>query len=122
MSYADTMAKIADAKADLRKLEDRAHAQWLEEGRARPLLERLRFAAHARCRCRLGLAYDPWGESGRAGRGAWTCSGVLLGTADRNVQHDEPKPFAFYEIESEGQPSACGASTRPLPKEASPCT
>lgn len=67
---------------------------------------RLRYAATACCPCGLGLAY-------RRGDDYWDCSGILLGTADPDAQHTAKLPFTFYEIKSERQPSARGATTRP---------
>lgn len=70
--------------------------------------DELRYAAHVRCSCGAGMAYPL--EIGP--RGAWSCSAILRGTASREVAHTEPRPFALYEIKSEGQPSASGATTR----------
>lgn len=67
----------------------------------------LLFAARARCRCGAGLAYRP-----EADPDSWECSDVLMGRAGADETHDEAKPFAFYEIKSEDQPSAKGATTR----------
>lgn len=67
---------------------------------------RLTYAAGTRCPCGLGIAH-------RAGDDYWDCSGILLGTADPTVQHTAELPFVFYEIKSEYQPSARGATTRP---------
>lgn len=112
---ADALRKRADEVA---KLASEARSGEL---RALPLLDRLVFAAYARCDCGLGLAYDPAGEVGYGGDGpfprpnAWECSGVLLGTGDRKKLHSRPFSFAFYKIKSEGQPSANGATTRPKP-------
>lgn len=76
----------------------------------------LNFAAYARCECGSGLAYPP----GVSVHGAWHCSAVLRGTAQRDAAHAAPLPFAFYEIKSETQPSANGSTTRDgLPAEAS---
>jgi len=44
--------------------------------------------------------------------GSWECSTILRGVAVRGGAHDGPKDFRFYEIKSEGQPSANGATTR----------
>lgn len=122
---ADKLEKQAD---ELRK---QGHEEHLAEGRKRPLAERLCYAATARCKCGAGLAYDPFGASGgypeqgendspfRGGlSGYWDCSAILLGTAipkgqPGSVQHEDQLPFAFYEIKSENQPSAHGATTRP---------
>lgn len=73
------------------------------------------YAATARCPCGAGLAYqagaDPF-------TGAWDCSAILTGTAIPSgqlgsVEHTAVLPFVFYEIKSERQPSAHGATTRP---------
>ena len=66
------------------------------------------YAAVHRCPCHAGLAY-------RRGDDAWDCAAILLGTADDSVRHTPLLPFVFYEIKSENQPSARGASTRPVP-------
>ena len=71
------------------------------------------YAATARCQCGAGLAYLPG-----SGARAWDCSAILLDEAipkdqEGSVRHDDIYPFAFYEIKSEIQPSARGATTRP---------
>ncbi len=78
---------------------------------------KLIYAATSRCPCGAGLAYDPAakGEGVWRGPSYWDCSAILLGTADKGVQHTDKLPFAFYEIKAEGQPSAQGATTRPSP-------
>lgn len=76
--------------------------------------DNLIYAAYARCRCGAGLAY-------RSGDRAWDCGDILrfddLPAEEqarvKAAQHDEPAPFSFYEIKSENQPSARGATTRP---------
>lgn len=72
--------------------------------------DELTFAARSRCKCGLGLAYP--NDTGM--HGSWDCSGVLLGAAAKDQPHDS-LPFAFYEIKSENQPSANGATTRAAP-------
>lgn len=89
-------------------IEARLLALW-ETPKSAPFTpDELCFAAAARCKCGHGLAYP----KGCSYHGAWSCSGVLLGTADKGVPH-EYLPFAFYSVKSEGQPSAYGATTRP---------
>lgn len=76
------------------------------------------FSATARCRCGSGLAY-PRKSAGHArvradgllAQSAWICAAVLLGATDGGPGHDA-YPFALYEIKSDEQPSAGGASTR----------
>lgn len=72
-------------------------------------LDELTFAATARCECGAGIAY----ANDIGPRGFWDCSAILTSTADAAVKHTGQLPFAFYEIKSEGQPSAYGATTRP---------
>lgn len=77
-------------------------------------LEELRFSATVRCDCGAGLAYPK--DIGI--HGSWDCSDILLGRAipkgqEGSKMHASPLPFAFYEIKSEDQPSANGATTRP---------
>ena len=127
----------ADEKyTEAKRLEEQANQLRKEAGElrhkelvAKPLLERLIFAAHSRCPCGAGLAYDPAGEVGGIEDGpfnrpnAWDCSAILLGTAALSGQHGAGQhtgllPFAFYEIKSENQPSAGGATTRPVPNAA----
>lgn len=79
------------------------------------------FAVASRCSCGAGLAYRR--VLTRGDEHAWECSTRLLGlpgvTSVNPLHsaplHDEPKPFAFYEIKSEGQPSAGGMTTRRVP-------
>ena len=78
--------------------------------------KQLLFAAYARCPgCKAGLAYHP----GIGMRGYWDCSRVLTGEADPSEVDAEgypihrQYPFMFYEVKSEDQPSARGATTRP---------
>ena len=93
----------------LRKQADQlfAEAVRLRNERAAkiPPLERLTFARSTRCHCGLGMAYDPHGILGVKEpfkvMSQWECSGILLGTADKNLEHTPPYPFAFYEIKSE---------------------
>lgn len=75
--------------------------------------QELVYAAFNRCPCGAGLAYDPREGVG----GSWDCSDILTGRAipmDQPgwVTHTARLPFVFYEIKSERQPSANGATTR----------
>lgn len=81
---------------------------------------RLVYAATARCPCGAGLAY----ERGAGLRGSWDCSDILTGRAvpagqPDSATHTDRLPFTFYEIKSEDQPSANGATTRPGGRAAS---
>lgn len=92
-------------------VEQRVKQLWDNPDAATPFtLDELRFAAGARCTgCQLGLAYPK--DVGF--RGSWTCSGILLGSALHDATKHDSLPFMFYEIKSEDQPSANGATTRP---------
>jgi hypothetical protein len=70
------------------------------------------YAAYNRCPCGAGLAYPI--NIGMSGH--WDCSAILKGQADEKATHTAKLPFMFYEIKSENQPSAGGASTRPVGK------
>lgn len=73
-------------------------------------LDELRFAAFSRCECGAGLAYP----KNIGIHGSWYCSAILLGDVDAiKIMHSAPLPFTFYEVKSEDQPSANGATTRP---------
>jgi hypothetical protein len=99
-----------------------ARAAIVEEREARVLsgdhaaafsADELRFVAFHRCPCGAGMAYPKNGSV----RGAWHCSAVLRGTAASTaIAHSPPLLFSVYEIKSENQPSANGATTRDEPK------
>ncbi len=77
----------------------------------RPLVASdLKFAATARCKCGAGFCYPRFVHDAH---GQWVCSAILLGTAAAGSEHDRAKPFVFWDIKGEGQPSANGATTRP---------
>lgn len=93
-------------------------------------LEELEFAAEAHCRCGAGLAYIP-SRAQEAPYKYWNCSYLLMNDVkvwvvletnilkpnvleDENGRvHDGGLSFSFFEIKSEKQPSANGATTRP---------
>lgn len=110
-----------DAMMDAEEAKVAAGAKFVETLKAvrakLPAEKRLIFAARARCVCGQGMAYDPDSEGSPdsvfLGPSAWECSGILLGTGDKSVEHTPPLPFSMYDIKSEGQPSAGGATTRP---------
>ena len=69
----------------------------------------LLFSAYSRCQCGAGLAYpknimDPLHY--------WQCADMLMGEAIIPEGHSSMLPFTMYEILSESQPSAEGATTR----------
>ena len=80
-----------------------------EAGKGDFTVYELVYAAMTRCFCGAGMAYP----EGVGMHGAWYCSAILLGQADREVEHTSAYPFMFYEIKSESQPSQNGFTTRP---------
>jgi len=116
-------AKIAAKEAEIETLRARRNEERAADLRAKPLLDRMIFAATARCHCGAGLAYDPAadGEPPFKGPSKWECSDILLfktydaerQAAVKAATHDEGFPFALYEIKSERQPSQRGMTTRP---------
>jgi hypothetical protein len=116
MATAKDLYARADAlEEDVRKLREQANAKRRAELLAQPLKERLIYAAHVRCICGWGLAYDPASDGEGTpfkGPNRWECSGILTGDGRRDLKHSAPFPFAFYEIKSDKQPSANGATTR----------
>lgn len=108
-------AEANEKQKEVDALRKQAGAKKQEELLATPLADRMVWAAYDRCPCGAGLAYDPADKGGV--HGAWDCSDILLGKATPkdepgSVQHTGRLPFAFYEIKSDTQPSANGASTR----------
>lgn len=108
-------AKALDAEA--KSLRDQVMKLHNDELRAKSIADRLVYAAHSRCPCGAGLAFDPLFEDENSVfkgplSGYWDCSAILLGKADQAVQHTAKLPFSFYEVLSEQQPSAGGATTR----------
>lgn len=76
--------------------------------------EQLAYAATSRCSCGAGIAH----LKNCGPHGQWDCSAILTGRAIPAGQpgaekHTAEMPFTFYEIKSENQPSAGGATTRP---------
>lgn len=74
----------------------------------------LRYAAFLRCECGAGMAYPKDSPA----RGSWHCSEILKLTAlpanhPDSKTHTGAMPFAFWEVKSEDQASAGGATTRP---------
>lgn len=117
----ETKKAIDNTEQQLEDLRKQGHDEYVAEQAARPLAERLVYAAYSRCPCGAGLAYDPIGEDPDLpfkGPSSWDCSAIILGTAVPSgqlgaVNHTGKLPFSMYEIKSENQPSAGGATTRP---------
>jgi len=103
-------ARLADDQETVQRWREKVHRlhEQLEIARTEPpAAPELVYAATVRCRCGAGLAYP----EGAGLRDSWSCSAVLLGADPAG--HDEDRPFTFWEIKSERQPSANGATTRP---------
>lgn len=110
--------KIDAMEKELALLRQQSLDLYYAELIAKPLAERLRYSAVARCPCGAGLAYDPaFVDANGVFRGPlsghWDCSAILLGTQDKKVKHTAQLPFTFYNVKEEGQPSARGITTRP---------
>lgn len=115
--------------AESKKLRDQAEqlsSQAIEKHTAelleKPVAERIIYAAYDRCPCGAGMAYDPVATDPASVfkgplAGYWDCSAIILGTEDKSVKHTAQLPFSFYELKSEQQPSANGATTRPKKPE-----
>jgi hypothetical protein len=76
------------------------------------------YASDARCPCGAGLAY--WKNPTRDEQW-WDCSAIMRGEAipsgqPGSVEHTGQKPFVFWKVKSQSQPSAMGATTRPVPR------
>lgn len=128
MNREQKLAKAVKLDAEAKALREAANEDRLADLRSKPLNERLTYAAHARCDCGAGMAYDPAAKGDpnsplmleRQGPKQWECSDILrfnTYTADEQMAvkaatHTSPLPFAFYEVKSENQPSANGATTR----------
>lgn len=106
-----TLERMPDEPRDKRGKQVRAELSALASAPDRNVtVDDLTWAATARCRCGAGYIYptflhDPHGH--------WFCSASVLGTAPLGSEHDCAKPFAFWNIKSDRQPSANGATTRP---------
>ena len=109
MTSDELRAKADALDAEAQNLRRQAIDLRQQELAAKPIAGRIVYAADSRCPCGLGLAYDPL----EGPQGAWDCSGIILGAADKAVKHTARLPFVFYEIKGENQPSACGRTTRP---------
>jgi hypothetical protein len=117
-------ASAHQAKAD--RAREAAVRQRRHELLETPIGDRLIYAATERCHCGAGMAYDPAVEGREkvvpiVGPTRWECSDILRyralsperQAAAKAATHSEPLPFVCWEVKSENQPSANGASTRP---------
>lgn len=124
MNEKQTLEKeIAELEAQINPKQERLNKILTEESEAidervnktramqdKFALDELLFASHERCECGAGFAYP----KGMGMWGSWNCSAILLGKAERGTTHSPAMPFSFYEVKSENQPSANGATTRPI--------
>lgn len=102
-------AVVKDIDAKIKALREELSHKLSEFNRANPFFpDGLVYSARARCRCGRGLCYREHDAAD-----AWECAAVVLD--GDNPHNHEAFPFAFYEIKSEIQPSAAGATTRPDP-------
>lgn len=132
------LARAEQLEEKAKKLRGEASESRKQRDLKRPAFDRLVYAAASRCACGYGMAYDPTGKltaspdripSSRPH--SWECAGTLLYRANelsddqrsfvKEALHDSPLPFTFYEIKSESQPSAHGATTRePIARQGAP--
>lgn len=68
--------------------------------------DELRYSREAKCECGAGLAYP---KATGLQEGAWHCSAILTGVADKKVLHTGRLPFSMYEVKSEND----NQTTRP---------
>ena len=78
----------------------------------------LRYSATFRCPCGAGIAYPPDGrpvESVFNMPDRWECADILTGRSkpDDGKVYGGPWFFSYFKVNSEDQPSANGATTRP---------
>jgi len=120
VSYITKYEEATALEKRAEQLRREACLEKLEELRAIPIFDRLVFAAVDRCRCGAGMAYDPAGDSGKPITGYWACSKILLGEAWAGEAHHRYYPFTAFELRSEHQPTAKGATTRPKQADKGP--
>lgn len=86
---------------------------WWRRRRREALARRLVYSARERCACGAGFAYD----SRNLRRADWDCSAIILGdalfSAGERGAVDHSAPCQYFDLVSERQPAAMGASTRP---------
>jgi len=104
--------RLEESKEKTKNIEDRLKTAWTNGNIKVFKMDELRFAAYKRCQCGAGLAYPKGGPV----FGSWDCSAILLGNADLTMKHSSYS-FSMYKIKSESQPSANGATTRPMEGE-----
>ena len=123
MSFVSLSDAADTLEQQTKALRAEASAVRTAELKAKPVADRIVYAARSRCACGAGMAYDPTAEDAEpvfvdtyAGywyAGYWDCSAIILGTQDDSLTHTAKLPFAFYNLKSEGQASANGDTTRP---------
>ena len=105
-------------EAEAKRIREKISAALQKELASKDIWDRMVWAAHSRCPCGAGLAYDPLASlEGSVFNGPlagyWDCSAIILGVQDNAVKHTAKLPFSFWSIKSAGQPSAQGATTKP---------
>lgn len=118
MSAVELSATASELEKNAKAARAEASAAHTADLKAKPIAERIVYAAFSRCPCGAGMAYDPVtndADSVFVGTyaGYWDCSAIILGTQDDAATHTAKLPFSFYNLKSEGQPSVNGATTRP---------
>lgn len=112
--YEDAIAKMSEAKETIRAYRNQPDedfkARWERFKKNDEFFTDvdLIYSAGAKCdKCGAGLAYPKASQSLHQ----WFCSNFLKGVF-KDKGHSEYS-FDFYEIKSENDPSARGATTRP---------
>lgn len=111
----ENQIKPLQAKLDAIYRKEEKEVEWrigmAKKGHGNFRMDELIFASLARCECGAGFAYP----KGVGVWGSWYCSDILRGKAETNsseIKHSNCRPFSMYNIKSEQQPSANGATTR----------
>lgn len=116
----DSITKPFDARIEEIKAErDKAVKEWRAKGASSTFADGLLFAATNRCQCGKGLCYKE--GDGDATENCWVCieayKANLKGSQSFPYKEHTCLPFFMYEVKSETQPSADGATTRDEPVE-----
>lgn len=114
--YKKALAQLEEANQIISKYHEQSTLSFKEKWNKFCLGEvffkddELIYSAYSRCKkCGAGLAYPKDCDTHHE----WTCSEVLKGTEAYACHRHDAYPFIMYEIKSENQPSANGATTRP---------
>lgn len=115
--YDEAVAQRSAAQAIINQYGKEQRERFVERLQNNPVFteEELIYSAMNRCPCGHGLAYP----DGCGIDHYWDCSAILKGIHGKGTKHTAQLLFSMYNIKSENQPSAKGATTRGviIPKE-----